>query len=110
MEHYKFFQNKECEYFPCHRTDHPEDFNCLFCYCPLYMLGDKCGGNFEYTENGIKSCAKCLRPHIPENYEAITGSFQKIVATMNETSNKGLISKSSAQHSESQVSKSPTES
>lgn len=26
-EHYKFFQNKECEYFPCHKTDDPENFN-----------------------------------------------------------------------------------
>nr|MCR5320503.1 metal-binding protein [Lachnospiraceae bacterium] len=36
----------------------------------------------EYTENGIKSCAKCLRPHIPGNYEDITGSFQQIVNAM----------------------------
>ncbi len=28
--HYSFFQHKECEFFPCHKTDHPEDFNCLF--------------------------------------------------------------------------------
>ena len=33
--HYAFFQNRDCEYFPCHATKHPEDFNCLFCYCPL---------------------------------------------------------------------------
>ena len=37
--HYAFFQNRDCEYFPCHETKHPEDFNCLFCYCPLYALG-----------------------------------------------------------------------
>ena len=48
MEHFKFFQNKKCEYFPCHKTKNEEDFNCLFCYCPLYALGDKCGGNFKY--------------------------------------------------------------
>ena len=23
-EHYKFFQNRECEYFPCHKTNDPE--------------------------------------------------------------------------------------
>lgn len=33
---YRFFQNKECEYFPCHKTENEEEFNCLFCYCPLY--------------------------------------------------------------------------
>ena len=35
-KHYNFFQNKECEYFPCHKGVKEEDFNCLFCYCPLY--------------------------------------------------------------------------
>ena len=35
---YSFFNHKECEYFPCHETAHPEEFNCLFCYCPLYTL------------------------------------------------------------------------
>ena len=46
-KHYAFFSNKECEYFPCHAGADPENFNCLFCYCPLYALGDKCGGNFQ---------------------------------------------------------------
>ena len=42
---YSFFQHTACEFFPCHETAHPEDFNCLFCYCPLYALGDRCGDN-----------------------------------------------------------------
>ena len=71
MEHYKFFQNRECEYFPCHETDKPEEFNCLFCYCPLYHLGKDCGGNFYCTDKGVKSCVNCLRPHKKENYEKI---------------------------------------
>ncbi|MBQ1818177.1 MAG: hypothetical protein II124_06030, partial [Clostridia bacterium] len=29
----KYFQNRECEYFPCHEGADPEFFNCLFCYC-----------------------------------------------------------------------------
>ena len=37
-KHYSFFQNRECEYFPCHKGADPETFNCLFCYCPLYAL------------------------------------------------------------------------
>lgn len=61
---YKFFCNKDCEYFPCHKTDKPEEFNCMFCYCPLYMLGDECGGNFTYLPNGIKDCSACNLPHI----------------------------------------------
>ncbi|NLW69703.1 MAG: metal-binding protein [Eubacteriaceae bacterium] len=69
---YKFYQNKSCEYFPCHATDCPEKFSCIFCYCPLYALGDKCGGNFSYTEKGIKDCSACLIPHREKNYEYMT--------------------------------------
>lgn len=76
--HFAFFQNTECEYFPCHETDRPETFNCLFCYCPLYALGRKCGGNFRYTQKGIKDCTGCLVPHEKENYSRITGRFSEI--------------------------------
>ena len=61
-----FFANTACAYYPCHKGI--EEINCLFCYCPLYALGDKCGGGFTYTEDGIKDCSKCLLPHKPENY------------------------------------------
>ena len=71
MTHYDFFQNKECEYFPCHRGADSETFSCLFCYCPLYALGDQCGGNFQYTDKGIKDCSNCLRPHRRESYDGI---------------------------------------
>lgn len=71
MANYDFFQNRQCEYFPCHEGADRESFNCLFCYCPLYALGDKCGGSFTYLENGIKDCSRCLRPHRRENYEKI---------------------------------------
>ena len=71
MGSYRFFQNRECEYFPCHAGVDPENFNCLFCYCPLYALGDQCGGASTYTEAGIKDCSKCLKPHRQENYDRI---------------------------------------
>ena len=48
---HKFFNNHECKYFPCHTMPDKDNFNCLYCYCPLYPLGDKCGGNFKYIEN-----------------------------------------------------------
>lgn len=79
-KHYAFFQNRECEFFPCHPTDKPERFNCLFCYCPLYALGDKCGGNFRYMENGCKDCSGCKLPHVPENYGYIMDKFGEIAA------------------------------
>ena len=71
MNGYDCFQNKDCQYFPCHKGIGEESFNCLFCYCPLYALGDKCGGNFTYTPEGIKDCSGCLVPHRRENYNRI---------------------------------------
>lgn len=79
MENYKFFQNLECEYFPCHKGADGESFNCLFCFCPLYALGDKCGGNFTYTDSGIKDCSSCLRPHRKENYDAICAGLTAVM-------------------------------
>ena len=87
-KHYSFFCNKECEYFPCHKTNHPEDFNCLFCYCPLYTLGDKCGGNFRYTESGIKDCTECMLPHKRENYGYIIGKYEEIMEKARKTDEK----------------------
>ena len=78
-ENYKFFQHRECEFFPCHKTEDEENFNCLFCYCPLYALGENCGGNFKYTEDGIKDCSDCLVPHKKKNYEYIMNKFDEIV-------------------------------
>ena len=70
-KNYKFFQNRACEMFPCHKTDDIENFNCLFCFCPLYFSDEKCGGNFHYTEKGRKSCVDCTFPHKKENYDAL---------------------------------------
>ena len=74
----RFFQNRECSFFPCHKGVAEEEFNCLFCYCPLYTLGRKCGGNYTYTDKGIKGCKDCTFPHIAENYESLTGRFREI--------------------------------
>lgn len=79
MPHYDFFQHKECEYFPCHEAADPATFSCMFCYCPLYALGDRCGGSFRYTSDGIKDCSQCLRPHRRENYEAITHGLKQVI-------------------------------
>jgi len=78
MEHYRYFQNTKCEYFPCHKGANAENFNCIFCYCPLYALGDKCGGNFQYLENGYKDCSDCLVPHRAENYDKINARFAEV--------------------------------
>ena len=80
MENYKFFQNEKCEYFPCHKCENTTDFNCLFCYCPLYVLEDKCGGNFRYTEGGIKDCSNCLVPHRRGNYDHMMKKMCDVIA------------------------------
>lgn len=78
-KNYAFFNHKTCEYFPCHKTNDPDNFNCLFCYCPLYALKDKCGGNFKYTEDGIKDCSGCSLPHKRENFGYIMNKFSDLV-------------------------------
>ena len=78
-KNYKFFQNRACEMFPCHKTDDPENFNCLFCFCPLYFSGEQCGGNFHYTEKGRKSCIDCTFPHKKENYDALMAKIRALL-------------------------------
>nr|WP_297707753.1 cysteine-rich small domain-containing protein [uncultured Butyrivibrio sp.] len=72
----RFFANKECEYYPCHKSD--VDLNCLFCYCPLYNLN--CPGDYTIIEKGdkkIKSCMDCTFPHNPDNYDTIMAILKK---------------------------------
>ena len=73
MEHSsKYFSNKDCQYFPCH--DREGEFNCLFCYCPMYTYKD-CLGHPTYKESKgkiIKVCTNCSFPHDPDHYDDIT--------------------------------------
>lgn len=80
MSSYRFFQNVECEYFPCHNRVNKEEFNCLFCYCPLYALGAGCGGNCTFTEQGIKDCSNCIVPHQREGYDAVMKKMPEVLA------------------------------
>ena len=73
-----FFQNRQCPYFPCHDGADEETFNCLFCYCPLYALGENCGGNYSYTHRGIKNCTNCQLPHRDGGYEYVLSKFPQI--------------------------------
>ena len=76
-KNYKFFSNKDCEYFPCHDGVEEGSFNCLFCYCPLYVLGESCGGNFSITKKGIKDCSGCNFPHQKGNYDEVIDKIRK---------------------------------
>ena len=76
---YSFIQHRACEFFPCHETTCPADFNCLFCYCPLYTLGSRCGGNFRYLENGVKDCSDCLLPHGRGSYDYMMSRWGELM-------------------------------
>jgi Zn-finger protein len=68
MPEYEFFSHKRCEAFPCHNVA-AENFNCLFCFCPLYRL--ECPGAFKTMANGVKDCSDCAYPHKKDNYKHI---------------------------------------
>ncbi len=73
MNSFKYFENRECKYYPCHKMSGNRGLNCLFCYCPLYRFSS-CPGNPRYIEkNGVtkKVCINCTFPHEEENYEEI---------------------------------------
>ena len=55
---YKCFKNGDCEFFPCHKGINEEEFNCIFCFCPLYSKGTECGGSYTLLENGVKNVEK----------------------------------------------------
>lgn len=69
---YKFFENKECEYYPCHKG--MTSINCLFCYCPFYSW-EECPGKNEYIKKSdgrqIKDCSSCNFPHDISNRDKI---------------------------------------
>lgn len=73
---FSFVQNRACAYFPCHEIEDIEEFNCLFCYCPLYLISD-CGGDFVFLANGVKDCSGCLVPHYRGNYSLIVDQLRR---------------------------------
>lgn len=77
-EKYKFHQHRECEFFPCHKGIDVEEFNCLFCYCPLYMLKDECGGTFQMN-HGIKDCTNCTKPHDQDSYNHVMSKIKLVI-------------------------------
>ena len=77
-KHFAFYTNKECEYYPCHPVPEGTEFNCLFCYCPLYLVPD-CGGDFTRLGDGNKDCSRCLLPHDPDRYDQVVRTLQKKV-------------------------------
>jgi len=83
---YRYFENRDCKYYPCHAM---EELNCLFCYCPLYTL-EKCPGTYTRIEkNGktIKSCLNCTFPHKEENYDILVALLKRAQSGKTEIQN-----------------------
>ncbi|MCL2526828.1 MAG: cysteine-rich small domain-containing protein [Defluviitaleaceae bacterium] len=76
-DNHRYFRNHKCRFFPCHPLPEDGNFNCLFCYCPLYVLGKECGGKFKYSGN-VKVCIGCGFPHIPENYDIVVAKIKEM--------------------------------
>lgn len=73
---YWFYKNVDCYHFPCHKVENKDEFNCKFCYCPLYFV-EECGG--DHRDNmGIKDCSQCLIPHRPHGYDYINRKLMDI--------------------------------
>ena len=78
--HAQFFCNEKCEYYPCHSIDGDMSgqFNCLFCYCPLYER-EKCLGTPSYLVGAdgsrVKDCSNCTFPHRQENYPKVVAAL-----------------------------------
>ena len=81
MDSYSYFKNINCKHFPCHSIK-GDYFNCMFCYCPLYALGSKCGGNYSFTKDGIKDCSECFLPHSECGYNYVISRFDDICDLM----------------------------
>jgi Zn-finger protein len=69
-ENFKFFENKDCEFYPCHDK---QSINCLFCYCPLVWL--ECPGKYTVIESppGVKrkDCSECTLTHGKMGWEVV---------------------------------------
>ncbi|MBR1630137.1 MAG: cobyrinate a,c-diamide synthase [Lachnospiraceae bacterium] len=77
---YQFFENKDCEYYPCHKVI--DSLNCLFCYCPFYWRED-CPGHPVFKQRGekrIKNCSYCTYPHQVEHYDEIRRRLAEMVS------------------------------
>jgi Zn-finger protein len=88
MENYKKITHTSCEYFPCHTGVKAKDFNCLFCYCPLYALKEACGGDYSYTKTGIKNCMACTKPHDDMSYDYVMSKMDLLMKLASNESHK----------------------
>ena len=78
-----YFENRKCEYFPCHKNINPDiqGFNCQFCRCPYYNaivcpgLVDGSVKKIQIRDGEYKDCTECLFPHMYSNREKLASTF-----------------------------------
>jgi len=47
-------------------------------------MGKECGGNFTYTDEGVKDCSNCIIPHTEEGYDYILSKCPAIIEKVKE--------------------------
>ncbi|MBF0272670.1 MAG: metal-binding protein [Magnetococcales bacterium] len=67
---HRFFENVDCEYYPCHVVPPGHHLNCLFCFCPLYSYRD-CPGTPIWLESGIKDCSGCTTTALEDAHDVV---------------------------------------
>jgi Zn-finger protein len=72
-QNFKGFQNKACEFWPCHPEEEMDGMGCLSCYCPLYFL--KCPGTYTRLPDGRKDCSGCTLIHRKGGWEIVQQYF-----------------------------------
>jgi len=61
----------------CHDGVSEDDFNCLFCYCPLYAYSD-CGGSYITLEDGTKDCSRCTKNHDKHSWKFVVNKLREV--------------------------------
>ena len=63
-------KKRKCKYFPCHERVAEREFDCMWCYCPLYEID--CAGRYEIVgKDMVKDCTNCIMPHAKEGIKYI---------------------------------------
>ena len=88
-ENYKFFQHKDCEFFPCTRLINRR-ISTACSAIVLCMRSATNAWNFQYTDTGFKDCTNCMFPHVRSNYEKILERYQDIIAVAARNSEKKI--------------------
>jgi Zn-finger protein len=71
----RFFENKDCKYYPCHKG--MKEINCLFCFCPwFYHCGSK----------KVEPCENCTVPHHRDSYDMLMQGIREIKRSQDDVS------------------------